>query len=451
MAFRGKRALPVERVAVFGPDVQAEPLHFLHQNVEGLRSAGLQGAVSLDELLVNLGSALHVVGLDRKQFLQRVGRAVRFERPDLHLAEPLAAVLGLAAEGLLGDEAVRADRAGVDFVGYEVVELHHVDVADNYLLVEIFAREPVDEAHLAALGKPRVFEVAADVLFAYAVEHGSGDLYAQLLARPAEMRLENLPHVHSGGHAHRVEADFHGGSVGQIRHVLFGDYARDNALVAVAPRHLVADLNLALGGDVNLDGLYDVLVGALAALDGIHLAGALLFDFVEPALVVVDDLHNLYAHGRRVDVDVFGHRGEAAQEGLGNLPVCLYDDLARLGVADVERDFFAEQDVGERLGEVVAQLVGLGAVLFVDLARAAADVARGNFLVFAVALGGRLDVHYYALDARGDDEGGVFDVGGFFAEYGAQKLFFGSELGLRLRGNLADENVAGLHFRARRG
>lgn len=87
-------------------------------------------------------------------------------------------------------------------------------------------------------------------------------------------------------------------------------------------------------------------------------------------------------------------------------------------------------------------------MLFVDLARAAADVARGNFLVFAVALGGRLDVHYYALDARGDDEGGVFDVGGFFAEYGAQKLFFGRELGLRLRGNLADENVAGLDFRA---
>src|SRR5271165_4317741 len=38
----------------------------------------------------------------------------------------------------------------------------------------------------------------------------------------------------------------------EVRHVLFGQDAGDNALVAVAPGHLVADAQLALHGDVHL-------------------------------------------------------------------------------------------------------------------------------------------------------------------------------------------------------
>ena len=47
----------------------------------------------------------HVVGLDGEHFLQGVGGAVGFERPDLHFAEALAAELRLAAQRLLGDQA----------------------------------------------------------------------------------------------------------------------------------------------------------------------------------------------------------------------------------------------------------------------------------------------------------------------------------------------------------
>ena len=86
--------------------------------------------------LVDARAALHVVGLDGEQFLQRVRRAVGFERPHFHFAEALAAVLRLAAQRLLGDERVRADRAGVDLVRDQVAQLQHVDVADDDLLVE---------------------------------------------------------------------------------------------------------------------------------------------------------------------------------------------------------------------------------------------------------------------------------------------------------------------------
>jgi hypothetical protein len=60
--------------------------------------------LALDDVLVHLGAAVHVVGLDRQHFLQRVSRAVGFQRPHFHFAEALAAELRLAAQRLLGDE-----------------------------------------------------------------------------------------------------------------------------------------------------------------------------------------------------------------------------------------------------------------------------------------------------------------------------------------------------------
>ena len=121
-------------------DVEAEAAHFLDEHVEALRDAGLERVVALDDRLVDLGAADHVVRLHRQHFLQRVGGAVGLERPDLHFAEALAAELRLAAQRLLGDEAVRPDRTRVDLVVDQVVQLEHVDVAHRHLAVE---RSPV--------------------------------------------------------------------------------------------------------------------------------------------------------------------------------------------------------------------------------------------------------------------------------------------------------------------
>ena len=118
---RRQRHPALQDVVVFGPDIQAESLHFFHQDIEGLRSAGLQGVVPLYQLLVYFCSALNVVGLYRQEFLQGVGSAVRLQCPDFHFSETLSAVLRLAAQWLLGYQAVWAYRAGVNLVGDQVV------------------------------------------------------------------------------------------------------------------------------------------------------------------------------------------------------------------------------------------------------------------------------------------------------------------------------------------
>ena len=62
---------------------------------------GLHVVITSHDVLVHLRSAGHVIRLDGQHLLQRVGRAVRFQRPDLHFTEPLPAKLGLAAQRLL--------------------------------------------------------------------------------------------------------------------------------------------------------------------------------------------------------------------------------------------------------------------------------------------------------------------------------------------------------------
>ena len=131
-------------------DVQAERLELLDEHVEDSR-AGPASSVCSPLTIASYMRVrpMHVVGLDGEELLQRVGRAVGFHRPDFHLAEALAAELRLAAERLLGDERVRPDRARVDLVVDEVVELEHVHDAHGDVVVERLAGRPSNSTRLA--------------------------------------------------------------------------------------------------------------------------------------------------------------------------------------------------------------------------------------------------------------------------------------------------------------
>ena len=295
--------------------------------------AGLEIVVAADDRLVDLGAAGDVVRLDRQHLLQGVGRAVGFERPHLHLAEPLPAELRLAAQRLLGDEAVGPDRARVDLVVDQMVQLQHVDVADRHLAVECLAGAAVDQRDLARGCEPGLVQHADDVVLAGAVEHRGRHRHAvRQLARqleqlvvgkasisvrpvavvdvaeqlaqlalalrrrrcggpfehladaaaepgrgPAEMGLEDLADIHPARHAQRVQHDVDLGAVFQIRHVLDRHDARDDALVAVPAGHLVAGLQFALHRDEDLDHLHHARRQFVAALQ--------LFDLVLEALL----------------------------------------------------------------------------------------------------------------------------------------------------------------------
>ena len=188
-----------------------------------LNDSGTPGCLdllALDDRLVGLDATHDIVRLDGEKLLQDVRRAVGLESPDLHLAEALAAELGLAAQRLLRDQAVGSGGPGVDLVFHQVVELEHVDVADGDGSIERLARSPVAEDDLAVLRQAGCAQLLADLLLGGAVEDRRCGLQATLVERPAEVRLEDLADVHSARHAQRVEDDVDRRAVRQVGHVL---------------------------------------------------------------------------------------------------------------------------------------------------------------------------------------------------------------------------------------
>ena len=171
------------------------------------------------------------------------------------------------------------------------------------------------------------------------------------------------PDVHARRHAQRVEHDVHRGAVRQERHVFLGHDLGHDALVAVAAGHFVADRQFALGGDIDFDRLDDAAVHFLAGFGAFEFLVVLHLEIVEFLFEAADDLVDLVADRRGINLDAIIDLRQLAQQGLGDFAVGRDDDFAGLGIDDVERDFFAQQDVAQRLGQLLAQLVGLGPVL----------------------------------------------------------------------------------------
>src|SRR3954452_22072851 len=295
-------------------DVEAQRLHLLDEHLEGLGDARFGDVLALDDGLVDLHAAEHVVGLDGEQLLQGVGGAVRLHRPYLHLAEPLTAELGLTAQRLLRDHRVGAGRPGVDLVVDQVEQLQDVDVTDRDRGRERLAGAAVEQPRLAGLPdelgpvavRQRRAEQAGDLLLAGAVEPrrgrvgagstlGRADLAQAVLPvalalglpaglrDPPEVGLEDLADVHAAGHTERVEDDVDRRAVLEERHVLLREDLGDDALVAVAAGQLVAVGDLAHLGDVDPDQLVDAggqLVAVLARehADADDLAGLTVLD-----------------------------------------------------------------------------------------------------------------------------------------------------------------------------
>ena len=121
------------------------------------------------------------------------------------------------------------------------------------------------------------------------------------------------------------------------------------------PGHLVTDRELALRGDEDLDLLDDAGIDVVAAFHAVHFDFALVLQLLELGFERADDLADLDADRARVDLDVIVDRGQLAQQRLGDLAVGRDDDFTGLGVDHVERNLLVEQDVGQRLRQLLRE------------------------------------------------------------------------------------------------
>ncbi len=212
-------------------------MHFLNQHIEGLRSAGFKSVISLDDGLVNPSPALHVIGLHGKKLLKSIGRAIRFECPNLHFSESLSPILRLSSQRLLGDKAIGTDRSGMDLISYEVTKFQHVNLSDHHWLVDRVTCPAIEEITLSSgravlavtdpgkAGTRRLISfsftsflgsvtnhfgsinllgfghVFPDFVLRNSIENGGGDRKPKGLGCHSEVRFENLPDIHPGRHS----------------------------------------------------------------------------------------------------------------------------------------------------------------------------------------------------------------------------------------------------------
>src|SRR5690606_2855591 len=97
-------------------------------------------------------------------------------------------------------------------------------------------------------GFPECFD---DILLCSAVKDRRGYLPAECLGGIAKVHFKDLSDVHTRRNTQGVEYYFKRGAVGQVRHILFGEYPRNDALVPVPSCHLVPDRYLSLLGYID--------------------------------------------------------------------------------------------------------------------------------------------------------------------------------------------------------
>src|SRR5918994_822668 len=296
-----------------------------------------------------------------------------------------------------------------------------------------------------------VVEPLLDLQLGRAVEDRRREVETERVRGPPEVRLENLPHVHARWHAERVQHDLDRRPVRQVRHVLLGEDARDDALVAVAAGHLVADRQLALHRHVHLYELYDARRQLVAAADLLLLLLEQLADYLHLPLGPSLEGSQILLEGRIVSIELRAHElliGEHLQHLLGERRPLAEQALAAEVVEQIGPQRLALQHLDHALLHLVVKDADLVLqVLLHHVELVMLDRLRPVVLLDPLP---REDLHADddSLDARGADEGGVADVAGLLAEERAQQLLFRRELRFALRRDLAHEDVARLHVGA---
>jgi len=370
----------------------------------------------------------------------------------------------LAVEGIAGPAVIEGDPASVGDAGHleHAVDLllgggvEHGHRHGEALLLDLcrqveqflpgcLLQDPAD-----LLGAVKLLEQALEILVGIGLLDHGVDVLADAVHGPAEVGLEDLAHVHARRHAQRVEHDVHGPSVVEERHVLLGKDARDDALVAVASRHLVAHGELALDGDIDLHHLVHagrqvVAGGELLDLCVVEVQDDFLL-VVDPADDLLDLALHLVAVGHADVLEVI--YPELVEHVLGDEVTLLGDD----GIPQVRQhgagEFPAHEQVFQPRPGTVGQYGHLVVLVLAELLDLALLDLQGELVLLLAATVEDPGVDDGALDAGRDPQGRVLHLAGLFAEDGAQELFLGGELGLALGRDLAHEDVAGLDLGA---
>ena len=107
------------------------------------------------------------------------------------------------------------------------------------------------------------------------------------------MGFKDLPDVHTGRHAKRVQNDVNRSSVFGIRHILQREHAGNRTFVTVASGNLIAGLNFTLGRNEDLNHLQNARQQIIAALNFFNLVFKVFLNFFQTGVKSIQEFFNL--------------------------------------------------------------------------------------------------------------------------------------------------------------
>src|SRR5947208_5453763 len=265
------------------------------------------------------------------------------------------------------------------------------------------------------------------------------------------MRLQNLSDVHTRRNAERIQNDLDRSAVRHVRHIFLRHDAGNDAFVAMAAGHLVADGKLALHGDGRLDqlddargrfvALFELVLGLFGDLaQHVDLGRGHFLDFLD----LLDEKRIFFVEFQALEVA----SGDFFDDLARQLDALGQQALVGLLVVQVRLEHLAAKQIGEALQALIREdtdFVGKVLLQLKDLRGFDGLVA----LVFFSALASKdLDVHNRAFNARRAVQRSVANIAGFFAEDTAQQFFFRRQGSLTFGTDLAHKNVSRLHHGA---
>jgi hypothetical protein len=130
--------------------------------------------ITIDNVLVHLGPAVHIIRLDGEHFLQRIRCTVSLKGPHFHLTEALTTELRLTTQRLLSYQAVRTGRTGVHLVIDQVVKLKDIHIPHSHRTIEGVPGATIVQLGLTGCAQPGQLKHMLDFGLFGTVEHWRG-------------------------------------------------------------------------------------------------------------------------------------------------------------------------------------------------------------------------------------------------------------------------------------
>ena len=258
------------------------------------------------------------------------------------------------------------------------------------------------------------------------------------------MGLQNLTHIHTGRNTQRVQNNINSGSVLQVRHVFNGEDAGNHTLVSVSSSHLVADLDLSLDSDVDLDQLDDARRKLVALAKTVNLVLEALANAIFFLADIVHQSPNLLLHSFIIlNGDLFELlKGDAVKVRLSEVLPATHEFLTGPVVKNLVRSLVAAQNSNQLPMCRLTQHSDLAVAVTLDVDDAFyLDGQRTSVLLDALA-GEDLSPDHGSNHSWWHPKRSVADVTGLLTENGPQELLFWRQLCLTLGSDLADQDVA---------